>query len=368
MEVYRWDIRVIFDGKPPSEKRFEHARRRDREDGVVITSLFIAYCVEICKAMCVPYMVAAGEADVQVGKQRDGAIAATRDSDLLAYGNKRVILIDNYASQTYRIVDLSTPLTDEVREKYPLYPHYCRHGPRILFVWAAVMGCDITEDAHGIRGVGRESLMAALEILVDENFASIELLALAIHERLPITLKQTISDSDIAERFRMVEEYFTENAIFYSTRWQIQTVGGRIVKESCPESLHHMQGDTHPKTGLPFSEEERKQLSALRPHNLLHNSEKDRRDIAGVSFPSGKASISDLNVQELKAMIIARGGSLTDPSGQAHRKEALQKLLEAFMAVEEQNSKHTVFSRETVRRMGCFRLLTPVTGPTLGKP
>ena len=99
VEVYRWDIRVIFDGKPPTEKRFEHARRRDREDGVEITSLFIAFCIEVCKVMCVPYMVAAGEADVQVGKQRDGAIAATRDSDLLAYGNKRVILIDNYGSR-----------------------------------------------------------------------------------------------------------------------------------------------------------------------------------------------------------------------------------------------------------------------------
>jgi len=61
----------------------------------------------------------------------------------------------------------------------------------------------------------------------------------------------------------------------------------------------------NPKTRLPFSVEENKQISTTRSHNLLHNSAKAEGSIRGVSLPAGKASLNDYRVEELKAMVIA---------------------------------------------------------------
>eukprot|EP00978_Attheya_sp_CCMP212_P007163 scaffold16657_cov41-Attheya_sp.AAC.1 len=84
MFLYKWALLLVFDGEPPEEKRFEHDRRKKKSDGIVITSVYI-----FCKHYQIPYVVSAQEADMQVGRQRKGAVIVTNDGDLVAYGNKK---------------------------------------------------------------------------------------------------------------------------------------------------------------------------------------------------------------------------------------------------------------------------------------
>ena len=354
INVHGWDMTLIFDGYRPLEKQFEHARR-DKEDGLTITSFFIACCVQVCKRMCIPFIVAATEADVQVGKQRDGAIAVSRDSDLIAYGNRTVVLIDNYAREEFRIVDLDVPLTEDIRGKYPLYPHYLQHGPRIIFLWAAAMGCDITENASGLQGVGRQTLMNSLDSLREGGErASISTMSKQLWEFMSDASKEKYSVLDIDREVTRIEKFFTKTATFYSPDGDIMNVAHDIVSKSCPEQLQHMQGDSHPRRPFAFTRDQLRKLQDLQPHNLLHNSSHDRARITGLSFPAGKTKVSELRVDELRGMIISRGGSLTSKAGTALRKEELQHLVEAFLAMEKQNSKNTVFFNRDKATNGIF--------------
>jgi hypothetical protein len=104
--IHQWDYTCIFDGRPPIEKCHEHQRRRGRDDSVVVDSTFIAICAKICKRHFVKYVVAPYEADMQVGRQKEGTVAVCRDSDEIAYGNKLVVIIDNYQKEEYRVIDL----------------------------------------------------------------------------------------------------------------------------------------------------------------------------------------------------------------------------------------------------------------------
>ena len=48
-------------------------------------------------------------------------------------------------------------------------------------------------------------------------------------------------------------------------------------------------------------------------------------------------------VEELKAMLIARSGNVTGSNGKGLNKIELQKMVRAFLLVETDNSKHTVY-------------------------
>ena len=58
--------------------------------------------------------------------------------------------------------DMTVPVTDEIKDKYPLYCYYHKHGLKNLHWWAAVMGCDISENEYGFRGAGRKAFLNAL--------------------------------------------------------------------------------------------------------------------------------------------------------------------------------------------------------------
>jgi len=42
--LHGWKMNCIFDGQTPPEKRYEHARRSNKEDSIAITSQFILMC------------------------------------------------------------------------------------------------------------------------------------------------------------------------------------------------------------------------------------------------------------------------------------------------------------------------------------
>jgi hypothetical protein len=65
-----------------------------------------------------------------------------RDGDLIAFGNTVVVMIDSYHGEEYRIIDMTTPITEHTKEEMPLYYYYSKHGIKIIHWWAAVMGCE----------------------------------------------------------------------------------------------------------------------------------------------------------------------------------------------------------------------------------
>ena len=140
--IHKWRYTLIFDGIPPPEKEHEHRRRREKENSIAITSNYILMCIEVCKRRFIPYVVAPVEADSQVCRHDKPANAVCRDSDELAYGLLKVVIVDSYFKETYRYFDLTLPVTEEIKKKYPLYYYYHQYGVKLFHWWAAVMGCN----------------------------------------------------------------------------------------------------------------------------------------------------------------------------------------------------------------------------------
>ena len=84
---------------------------------------------------------------MQVCRRDPTAIVITRDSDLIAYGCKIVVMIDNYAREEFRIIRMDTIISPDVKDNFKLYVAYQKFGIKIIHWWAAVMGssfvCDV---------------------------------------------------------------------------------------------------------------------------------------------------------------------------------------------------------------------------------
>ena len=93
--IYKWDYTCVFDGHPPSKKRHENQRRRECEDSAIINSTIIAIQAHICKRCYVKYTVAPIEADMQIGRSREGTVTVCCDSNETTYGNCRVVFVDS---------------------------------------------------------------------------------------------------------------------------------------------------------------------------------------------------------------------------------------------------------------------------------
>lgn len=98
---------------------------------------------------------------MQVGRRHSNIIAMGRDSDLIGYGHRLVVMIDSYHAEKFRIIDLTAPVDECTKDELPLYYYYNKYGCRVIHWWAAVMGCDVSENQFGIQDIGRETLLKA---------------------------------------------------------------------------------------------------------------------------------------------------------------------------------------------------------------
>lgn len=107
----------------------------------------------------------------------------------------------------------------------------------------------------------------------------------------------------------------------------------------------HMAGDLHAKTMQmqPFTTEELHTIESFHPHNLQHNSMADQSAINSRSLPPNRQSTKDCTVDELKSMLIVRGGTCTDGKGNAMRKEELIQIVDAYLLMEKENPVFTVY-------------------------
>ena len=345
----------------------EHMRRSQDPSSIAITSDYIAMCVQVCKTRCIDYVVAPAEADMLVGRQRDDTIVLCRDSDEIAYGNKFVVIVDSYTKEEYRLIDLLHPLTDEIKDKYPLYNYYHKFGLRVFHYWAACRGCDITKSATGITGIGRANFFAAMAKFdnTTTNQLSSNELAKELHKTARSDTRLTYSVLAIQNELDRVSNWFSVGGTYYDENGNVKSVSGEVVKQSSRLTKRHMTGDIDPKNLALFTADQRKKIDSVQSHNLHHNSCANKSKLNGLSLPPGK-TINDCSVDELKRMIIERGGSLQG-DGKALTKGKLKLIVKAYLLMEIENTRHKVYFDRSRNNNGVFDKIDTSERKTIGQ-
>ena len=87
---------------------------------------------------------------MQIGRhQGDGAacggIPVCCGSDEVAYGNKVVVIVDDFAREKYRVINLDLAVFEKMKNSLPLFYYYHWYWLFIIHWWAAIMGCNISE-------------------------------------------------------------------------------------------------------------------------------------------------------------------------------------------------------------------------------
>lgn len=358
---------MIFDGIPPIEKQAEHTRRQNDPNSIRITSDYIAMCIQVCKSRCIPYIVAPAEADMQVGRRHNNSIVLRRDSDEVAYGNEFVVIVDSYAKEEYRIIDLSTHLTDEVMERYPLYYFYRKFGFVVFHYWAACMGCDISRDKSGMIGIGRMCFLKALREFECDNPPQFSALAFArnLRKHGDIQTRTKYSPTAITDELERVSAWFSRGGTYYDEAANVLSVAGEIVKSSSRITKEHMAGSRDPKTSSLYTNDQKIKINSVQSHNLLHNSATDKSKLNGLSLPDGK-TLDECTVDELKRMVIVRGGSLQG-DGKNLTKDKLKRFVKAYLLMERERSKHTVYFDRCGTNNGVFDKIDTSERRTIGQ-
>ena len=365
--VLKWkDVELIFDGIPPKEKSHEHDRRRLQrtDDDIAIDATYIAACIKACRYYHIPFVVAPFEADSQVGRRRDNSIPVCGDSDLIGYGHKSVIIVSSYSKGEARVCNMTSALADDAKAKYPLYRYYDKFGLKVIHWWAAVMGCDISENRSGISGVGRETFLSALESFdaADASELTARAFASAIRNKGTATVRLSYSVGQIEAELRRVANWFSDEAKYYDNSGNIMLVRGAIFKRTSRGACHHMMGKSNPKTGQPFTQAQNDIIRRILPHNLLHNSAADKDKIHGIWLPSGRSSVNDCTNAELKAMIVPRGGSVTGRDGKGLNQKELRRHVSAYLHVETQRPTHSQSFDRTRTNNGIFSSINTSVG------
>lgn len=134
----------------------------------------------------------------------------------------------------------------------------------------------------------------------------------------------------------IVIECYTKRAICYDADYQSVQLDGTIEELASQRSGMHAAAQVNPRTREAFSNDEAAEVAALQPHNLVHRSYLEAAAVPEAQLPEGRTKISDCNVEELKAMVAARGGSTVSDRGKRLRKTDLVRVATAFSNVEEQ--------------------------------
>ena len=354
--LYKWEYTLVFDGIPPKEKRHEHRRRQSKQGSLTMTAKFISICILICKRHFVKFVVAPAEADMQVGRTADGGIPVCRDSDDIAFGNFTVVIVDSWPKEQYRLVDLRTPLAEGMKDTLPVYHYFHLYGWKVIHWFAAIMGCDVSVERSGISGMGRTAFVQALSKSEDKGVQKLQPRPFAkkLRDFCRPSCRLSHSIKSISTKLQRVARWFTEDGTYYDNAANLYLVSGSLLTKATLAKRRHMLGDVNPKTGAEYSVAAKKIIDAASPHNLLQNSAARRSGIKGVSLPSGRETIASCRVEELKGMVIARGGSVTGRNGKALRREELQQIMRAYMSMEMENSKSVVYFNREKDKNGIF--------------
>lgn len=167
----------------PAEKREKRKQAKRDEQKIRYDLQYIAMAAKICKGMDIPYIVAASEADSQCRYVEiygnSPSLIVTGDSDLVAYGNKVVVVVvvKSWRHEKFRVIDMrEQSLLSQVSSEGVSHDSrvLCslliqQHASVVLHILAACFGCDFTPDESGLPGVGEKTIMTAFECFLDKE-------------------------------------------------------------------------------------------------------------------------------------------------------------------------------------------------------
>lgn len=365
IHTLKWNICVVLDGRRAEQKAPEYARRAGKLHN---TSAYIAMAAKVCKDLFIPYIVAPEEADAQAALfiphfGGPPTTTITGDSDLLAYGAKRVIVIQSWADETFRLFDMNVSMHDT---ENTMMRAYSQAGALVFHIFAACCGCDFTEQKSGdIAGVGPRTVQEVFgDMMAMKQDITIPTFAKAIVDWGSM-LDKSLEPSDVETILERVALLFSRDAVIYDENRRIVTIGGRVVQESSETLVKHSQGELDPFTCEPFPPEMCNVLSSFDTNNVLHTSHLNPSDIQGFSLPQGRSSVKECVVAELRTMVTCRGGNGVSERGENINKPELVQIVNGFRLLEKEMPQTTVVFDRNPETNGLFLKCSDVHGRTI---
>eukprot|EP00978_Attheya_sp_CCMP212_P004223 scaffold9225_cov66-Attheya_sp.AAC.1 len=159
----------------------------------------------------------------------------------------------------------------------------------------------------------------------------------------------------IVEELKRVGQWYSRSGLFYDSNGNLFQINGVMKEAASNRTKMHMQGRLHPKTLAVFSDSENEQLRSVDAANLLHNSKADRLKLDGIRMPNGKSNMKECTNDELKRMIVVRGGNTTNPQngGQMCKVEMI-KIMQAYQILENHVPSSVGYFNRSKRDNGLF--------------
>jgi 5'-3' exonuclease len=384
----KWDVVVVFDGGNSPLKENELARRESRradadddEKKIRNQPLYIALAAKICKEIDVCYVIAYQEADSQCRFARpDGelpSLVITGDSDLLAYGNPRIVVIKSWKHEIFRVFNLTTsqlisydlPFGNFRREEDTpnesdnsedetggemlpsrvLTTAFLQYGLVVLHLFAGCCGCDYTSQRNGLAGVGKKTVIDVFQCALTDHVDS---LSVESFSQLLIQQKKCsdMSLEFIANHLQWVVDCYTRKGCYYDKDRNVRQIDNELVDAVNNNNQQHAEGKLNPRTRLPFSSEEKQLLDSLNVCNFGHKSWILESNLIGPNnLPPHRATVEECTSAELKAMIGARGGSTVTNLGASLHKQDLVRITNSYISLEKHcPSLVRYFNREKI--------------------
>ena len=319
--ICQWKMRLYLDGMDNPHKEYENERRRLRRENAASgdhhakirnTPEYLAkaalIATHVLNILC---FISKEEADPHVAyvSLSKELVAVTGDSDLLAYGAKKIIVVQSYARGWYRLIDLDA---DAEPGQYPLFDLYLEHKAIIFQLYAACRGCDFTKHERGIVGIGYETFMD-IASRVDGEFNA-NSFAVAMWSSDDTRQRAVQNGMETPEKIRIylqgIVDIYSNANIYDEESNTISTATGKVVEAATAKSKQHMAGSIDTKTQLPHSTERQDQMDKLIQKNLLRKTAANESNIRGAKLPENK-SPEQCTLQELRDFLIARGGKAT---------------------------------------------------------
>ena len=295
-------------------------------------------------------------------------VILTGDLDLIAYGNKIVVVVKSWFKETYRYFDMRLPVTEEAKQKHPLYNYYHSYGVEVIHWWAAVMGCDISlgPTKTGIKDAGAAAFLSAMQAFDGStNRPNVNSFARALLQACSKKVTDVYSLDGVVGELIRVSNWFGRGGQYYDKNGNIVSTSGVTLQAASRITCQHMMGELHPKTCDAFSVEEKTQIEAIQPHNLLHDTSTET-SMQDTSLPQGKTSVKQCTANELKLILISKGASISK-LGKGLTKQELEIAVTGHLMVDEENESHTVYFNPSRANNGSFATIDTSSRQTVPK-
>lgn len=351
----KWPLYAVFDGKEVAEKAPEYQRRLERRAGaehdcdkVRNDPLYLLMAAKICGKMSIPFIIAPEEADSQckfasIGGKKP-TLVITGDSDLLGYGNRRVIVVSSWKHEKFRFFDLTDSsillcLQDSEfsQESKLLMAGFLQHSTLLLALFAACCGCDFTPHASGLPGIGPSTFFDVIQQFVGdvEVPLSVDSFAEALIASGKLSAEAPATFAEVVRYLSVVSNCYSLTATYYDGNYNKVRVNGDVCERSREEFVKHATGLVNPRTMDNLNPEEQKSFDDLLVHNLGHKSWLSKEDILDYALPPNRRSLNECYLEEIRPMVAARGGNTNTALGESLNKPDLLRVMRGFLQMEE---------------------------------